>query len=90
MILNVKEKTIEYKKGNRLFRIKLNKVEMKILLLLSDNEIHNLEDLTKFTKVKDRAIILGLSRLRYKVEPIKIKALYKKGYILQNIIHINY
>lgn len=90
MILNVRERTIEYKKGNRLFRIKLNKVEMKILLLLSDNEIHNLEDLTKFAKVKDRAIILGLSRLRYKVEPIKIKALYKKGYILQNIIHINY
>ena len=90
MILNVRERTIEYKKGNRLFRIKLNKVEMKILLLLSDNEIHNLEELTKFAKVKDRAIILGLSRIRYKVEPIKIKALYKKGYILQNIIHINY
>lgn len=90
MILNVRERTIEYKKGIRFFRVKLNKVEMKILLLLSDNEIHNLEDLTKFAKVKDRAIILGLSRIRYKVEPIKIKALYKKGYILQNIIHINY
>lgn len=90
MILNVRERTIEYKKGVRFFRVKLNKVEMKILLLLSDNEIHNLEDLTKFAKVKDRAIILGLSRIRYKVEPIKIKALYKKGYILQNIIHINY
>lgn len=90
MILNVRERTIEYKKGVRFFRVKLNKIEMKILLLLSDNEIHNLEDLTKFAKVKDRAIILGLSRIRYKVEPIKIKALYKKGYILQNIIHINY
>ena len=90
MILNVRERTIEYKKGIRFFRVKLNKIEMKILLLLSDNEIHNLEDLTKFAKVKDRAIVLGLSRIRYKVEPIKIKALYKKGYILQNIIHINY
>lgn len=90
MILNVRERTIEYKKGARLFRIKLNKVEMKILLLLSDNEIHTLEDLTEFVKVKERAIIVGLTRLRYKVEPIKIKALYRKGYILQNIIHINY
>ena len=90
MILNVRERTIEYRHGLKLFRIKLTKIETKILLLLSDNSVHDLENIASFVKVKEKAIIVRISTIREKVEPIRIKTLYKKGYVLQNLIHIDY
>ena len=90
MILNVRERTIEYRHGLKLFRIKLTKIETKILLLLSDNSVHDLENIASFVKVKEKTIMVRISIIREKVEPIRIKTLYKKGYVLQNLIHIDY
>ena len=72
MILNVRERTIEYRHGLKLFRIKLTKIETKILLLLSDNSVHDLENIASFVKVKEKAIMVRISTIREKVEQIRI------------------
>lgn len=68
---------------------KLTKMEMKLLRLFADNEVHSSDEIFKKCKFKNKNTTRVLIyRLKKKIKELKLVVIAKVGYRLENYIKI--
>lgn len=88
MIINVKKRQIIYGIKKKEY-FSLSNRELRVLLLLSDNCMHSINDLLEFTHCNSaNAIRLLISRLKKKIKCLEIKTYNQFGYKLKTLIFI--
>ena len=87
MILNLKHKNVSYK-GRKYF---ISKTQMKILLLLADNEIHTMQEIMDYMGYKvSQSILPNIEHIENEVPGIEIFRKKYLGYRLVNKMLIDY
>ena len=85
MILDTTNRCIIYKE----IVYKLTKSIVRLLLLLSDNNLHNNEEIKKYLKIKTlEGVRVYILRLRDQMPLLEIVTINSSGYILKNKIKI--
>lgn len=85
MILDTTNRCIIYKE----IVYKLTKSMVRLLLLLSDNNLHNNEEIKKYLKIKTlEGVRVYILRLREQMPLLEIVTINSSGYILKNKIKI--
>lgn len=90
MILDTKKYELRYGlEGYKQDVWKLTKTEMKILKLLSDNEVHTKEQIFKRCNFNnDNTTRNAIHRLRKRINELDIKSIVKVGYRLDTLIKV--
>lgn len=90
MIINVKKRQIIYGIKKKEY-FSLSNRELRVLLLLSDNYVHNLNELIEFSYCNSsNSFRQVICRLKRKIKCIDIKTCHKFGYKLMIPIFITY
>lgn len=85
MILDTTNRCIIYKE----IVYKLTKSMVRLLLLLSDNNLHNNGEIKKYLKIKTlEGVRVYILRLREQMPLLEIVTINSSGYILKNKIKI--
>lgn len=88
MILDVRKRKIF---NDDLIEYKLSKNEVRLLLILCDNEFHNYEDIMRWCFIDNvNSLTILIRRLKKKINNLSITLFSGKGCILKDILEITY
>lgn len=88
MILDVRKRKIF---NDDLIEYKLSKNEVRLLLILCDNEFHSYEDIMRWCFIDNvNSLTILIRRLKNKINNLSITLFSGKGCILKDILEITY
>lgn len=88
MILNVKKKKLEYGLQRKDI-YKLTTPNVRLLLLLSDNEAHTIQEISDWLYIYPESLYVIIHNLKKKIPILDITAIRKYGYRLEDEIFID-
>ena len=88
MILDVKRRRLII---SDFLEYKLTKKQVRLLLILCDNEFHNYEDIMRWCFIDNvNSLTILIRRLKNKINNLSITLFSGKGCILKDILKITY